>query len=66
MKHTHRMLRSIGTSLVALFLIAGASFATTAFVGGRHTATTVPAAQELATDALETDEVETEEPTETD
>lgn len=73
MKTTHRMIRSIGTSLVALFLIAGASFATTTFVGGARHTDTVPAAQnqEDASDALETEDPsetaddETAEPAET-
>ena len=38
MKSTHRIVRSAGTSVVALFLIAGAAFATSTFVGGTHTA----------------------------
>ncbi len=71
MKTTHKMIRSIGTSLVALFLIAGAAFATTAVVGGSHRPTNVaPAAQNENEDASETpeatDAVETEDRTETD
>ena len=51
MKTTHKMIRSIGTSLVALFLITGGAFATTAVVGGSHRPTNLaPAAQNAGVD----------------
>jgi hypothetical protein len=49
MKPGRRLLRSIGTSIVALFLVAGAALATTSFVGGARHVDSQPAAAGEAT-----------------
>ena len=62
MRSTHTILRSAGTSAVALFLIAGAAFATSTVVGSGRS----PEAQPVSIDsesASPTDELETEDPT---
>lgn len=80
MDSKRKLIRSAGTSVVALFLIAGAAFATSAFVGSARQVDSAPAGAsssespeasdelgtEDATGAPEaTDELETEEPSET-
>ncbi|MEW6225326.1 MAG: hypothetical protein AB1627_11940, partial [Chloroflexota bacterium] len=65
MQLNHRMIRSIGTSIVALFLVAGAAFATSTFMSA-PAADSLPAGlSEDATDDASF-EAETEEPTATD
>jgi hypothetical protein len=47
MKLNSRMIRPIGTSIVAVFLVAGAAFATSTFVGGSRHTDAVPAALDV-------------------
>src|SRR5690242_20514370 len=62
MRSTHTIVRSAGTSAVALFLIAGAALATSNAVGNRPDASAQPVSVDSAS-TEPTDELETEEPT---
>lgn len=54
MRFTNPMIRSVGTAVVTVFLVAGAAFATSSFVAGGRTDDGIPAS--TMTDATATPE----------